>query len=477
MSRRTVLRGGYVLSLDDGLGELPTGDVLVDDDRIAAVGRSLEVGDAEVVDVTGHVVMPGLIDTHRHTWQTALRGIAADWTHGQYVRAIRLQVSPACGPDDLYTGTLLGALEALDAGVTTLFDFCHSIGTPAHADAALAGLSESGCRAVFAYGYHGFASAEGFADNAARLADSRRIRNQSLAGDTGLVTMGVALTEPGFVPFEETIAQVRSARDMGVTMALHSGGHWGSPIGHGVRELDHHGLLGPDQLHVHCNSILPRDLQRLADNGCKVSSSPETEMQMGMGYPIVGRAIDLGMRPSLSVDVVTCSSGDLFSQARLALQVERCRDNDTYNRRHEMPSRLRFGVRDALRWSTVNGAHALGMESRIGSLTPGKQADIIVVGGDRLNLTPMADPVGCLVSQASAANVRDVLVAGRFVKRDGALVGVDLDRVIAEARASADRVLSRVDLTTIAGSEDHTEFLNAMASEYLASAWTLERAR
>ncbi len=475
MTRRTVLRGGYVLTFDSELGELPSGDVLIEDDRIVAVARALGAGDAEVVDVRGHVVMPGFVDTHRHTRQTAFRGVAADWTHEQYVRAIRLKISPACGPEDLYAGTLLGALEALDAGVTTLLDFCHSIATPDHADEALRGLRQAGCRAVFAYGYHAVASPKnGFADNAARLADARRIRAQQLASDDGLVRMGVAFAELGLVPFEESMAQVRSAREMGVPAALHTGGVWGSPVSQGLRELDHHGLLGPEQVHIHCNSLTPRDLRRLADHDCKISSSPETEMQMGMGHPIIGRAIDAGIRPSLSCDTTSCNSGDLFGQMRIALQAERCRHNDGYNGRHEMPPALRFGVRDALRWATVNGAHALGMESRIGTLTPGKQADVVVIGGRRLNVSPMADPVGCLVAQATAANVEHVLVAGRFAKRNGRMVSADVDRAIELARESADRILRRIDLASdLAANEKLTEIISVAATRNLARAWTL----
>src|SRR4029450_11527858 len=151
----------------------------------------------------------------------------------------------------------------------------------------------------------------------------------------------------------------------------------------------------------------------------KVSSSPETEMQMGMGHPVIGRAVDAGMRPTLSCDVISCNSGDLFAQMRLALQAERCQQNARCNERGEMPAELHFSVRDALRWATVNGAHALGLESQMGTLTPGKRAHTFLTGGRRLNISPMADPVGCIVSQATAANVEHVLVAGRFAKRNG----------------------------------------------------------
>jgi cytosine/adenosine deaminase-related metal-dependent hydrolase len=478
MGARTLLRGGLVVSMDEAIGEVADGDVLIEDGRIAAVGPALGVADAEIVDVAGHVVMPGFVDTHRHTWQTPFRGVCADWTLEDYFRGIRGTISPRCSADDIYAGNLVGALEALDAGVTTILDFSHCVNTPAHADAALRGLRDAGIRALFAYGYFPAPAAEpGFADHDARLADARRLREGELASDDALVTMGVALTECGLLPFETTVAEAHSARELGVPSVLHTGCNWGSPVTEGIPELDHHGLLGPDQIHVHCNTLGQRDLRRLAEHDCKVSSSPETELQMGMGHPIIRRALELGMRPSLSCDVMSSNSGDMFSQMRLGLQFERAMRNDTFHARGEMPDSLDLTVRDALRWGTANGAHAMGMEDRIGSLAPGKQADVIVIGGRRLNLVPMADPVGCLVAQANAANVRHVLVGGRWAKRDGELLGIDLDAAIDLAQAAAERVLG----TIAAGGgpllppapPGFADMINAAAAGNLARAWTM----
>jgi cytosine/adenosine deaminase-related metal-dependent hydrolase len=479
MSGRVLLQGGYVLSMDEQVGELPTGDLLVEDGRIAAVGAHLEVEDAEVVEVAGHVVLPGFIDTHRHTWQTPFRGVCADWTLEDYFRGIRMSISPNCSAEDVYAGNYVGALEALDAGVTTILDFSHCNNTPEHADGALQGLRDAGIRAMFAYGYFPAPVPQPvFAQHEQRLADARRIREQALFSEDALVTMGVALTEVGLLPFDQTIAEARSARELGVPSVLHTGCTWGSLVTEGIPELDHHSLLGPDQVHVHCNTLDDRNLRRLADNDCKVSSSPETEIQMGMGHPIIRRALEHGMRPSLSCDVMSSNSGDMFSQMRIGLQFERCMRNDTFNARNRMPDGLDLTVRDALRWGTANGAHAMGLEDRIGSLTPGKQADVIVVGGRRLNMVPMADPVGCLVAQANPSNVRHVLVAGRFVKRDGELVGVDINHAIDLAQAASGRVLGAI---TAGGQpllapapEGFADLVNTMAAQHLARAWTIE---
>jgi cytosine/adenosine deaminase-related metal-dependent hydrolase len=478
MSDRVLLRGGHVLSMDAKLGELPSGDVLIEDGAIAAVDPHVEADDAEVVDASGHVVMPGFVDTHRHTWQTPFRGLCADWTLEDYFRGIRMSISPNCSAEDIYAGNYVGALEALDAGVTTILDFSHCNNTPEHADGALQGLRDAGIRATFAYGYYPAPSAESvFTEHEQRLADARRIRERQLSSDDGLITMGVALTEVGLLPFEQTIAEARSARELGVPSVLHTGCNWGSPATEGLAELDHHGLLSADQVHVHCNTLDDRNFRRLADNDCKVSCSPETEIQMGMGHPVIRRALEFGMRPSLSCDVMSSNSGDMFSQMRIGLQFERCMRNDAFNARNRMPDPLDLSVRDALRWGTANGAHVMGVEDRIGSLTPGKQADVIVIGGRRLNMVPMADPVGCLV-QANPSNVRHVLVAGRFLKRDGELVDLDLDHAINLAEAATERVLGAI---TTAGQpllppapEGFADLINTLAAQHLARAWGIE---
>ena len=482
MSERLLLRGGYVLSMDEKIGELAAGDVLVADGKIAAVAERIDAEGAEVLDVAGDVVMPGFVDTHRHTWQAPFRGVCADWTLEDYFRGIRMSISPNCSAQDVYAGNLLGALEALEAGVTTILDFSHCNNTPEHADAALQGLRDAGIRAMFAYGYYPAPSEPpSFADHAARLADARRIRERELSSDDALVTMGVALTEVGLLPFEQTIAEARSASELQIPSVLHTGCSWGSVLTEGLAELAHHGLLAADQVHVHCNTLDERNLLRLAEHDCKLSSSPETELQMGMGHPVIGRALELGMRPSLSCDVASSNSGDMFSQMRIGLQFERCMRNDAFNARNRLPDSLQLGVRDALRWATANGAHAMGLEDRIGSLTPGKQADVIVVGGRRLNVVPMADPVGCLVAQANAANVEHVLVAGRLVKRDGELVGQDVARAISLARSASERVLNAI---TAAGApllppapEGFADLMSAMAAQNLARAWAIEAGR
>ncbi len=233
MGERLLLRGGYVLSMDPEVGELASGDVLIEGAKLAAIESRIEVEDCEVIDVAGAIVMPGFIDTHRHTWQTPFRGVCADWTLEDYFRGIRMSISPRCSAEDVYAGNHVGALEALDAGVTTILDFSHCNNSPDHADAAVQGLRDARIRARFAYGYYPAPAAEPvFTTHEQRLADARRLR-ATLSSDDALVTMGIALTEVGLIPFEQTIAEARSARDLGLASVLHTGCTWGSLVTEG----------------------------------------------------------------------------------------------------------------------------------------------------------------------------------------------------------------------------------------------------
>ena len=446
---RIVIRGGYVITMDEKLGDLPAGDVLVEGRRIVEVARSVDVPDARVIDARGTVVIPGLVDTHRHTWQTQMRAICADWTLGDYFLGIRLAISPGYTADDVYVGNYLGAIEAIESGVTTLLDFSHCNNSPQHSDAAVKGLTDAGIRALHCYGF--FASAwenAAFPNHATRLADFERV-SRAYSSKGSLITIGSALTEIATIPWNETSAEIATTRRLGARMVLHTGCAWGSVATMGIKEMNAARLLGPDQVHVHCNNLDETEWMMLAAAGAKVSISPETELNMGMGHPVFDQCRRYGIHPTLSCDIISLNSGDLFSQMRLGLAHARCADNDVANRRGAMPESLTFTARDALRWGTMNGAEASGMESTIGSLTPGKDADIVVIGGsESMRFRPRVDPVGSVVFQTSAHDVRDVLIAGQLMKENGKLVGVDLRATLERGERSAAAVLERVHKST-----------------------------
>jgi cytosine/adenosine deaminase-related metal-dependent hydrolase len=443
-TQRTLVRGGHVVTMDPSIGELTQGDVLIEDGVITAIQPSLGEVDAEVIDATGQIVAPGLIDTHRHTWQTQMRALCADWTLTDYLFGIRFSVSPAYTAADVHLGNLLGAVDALESGVTTILDFSHCNNTPEHSDAAVAGLRDAGIRAVFGYGFFDSSpmAPQHFAHHGARLEDFARIADTYFPSDSGLLRLGVALTEVGVIPMSATAAEVQAARERSALQVAHTGCVWGLP--NGIREMDAAGLLGPDQVHVHCNTLSEDEWQALVRAGAKVSISVETELNMGMGRPAFAACERHGIAPTLSCDIISLNSGDLFSQLRQGLGFKRWADTEADNLAGRDPERVSTTAAEALRWSTVNAAEAIGMGDRIGSLTPGKQADLILVGGAGTSQHPHVDAAGTLIFQTTASDVRTVLVAGRAVKRDGVMTGVDLPRLLEQADTSAEDVLARV---------------------------------
>jgi 5-methylthioadenosine/S-adenosylhomocysteine deaminase len=441
-----VVRGGRVLVGDPGDGRFEELDVVVEDGRIAALVAAAEVPGARGVDARGGLVLPGFVDTHRHTWQTAMRGICADWTLLDYFRGVRLQISGAFGPEDVYAGNYVGALEALDAGVTTLLDFSHCVNSPDHADEAVRGLRDAGVRGIFAYGMFPVPLEQPvFATPDDRFADARRVRERHFSSADGLLGMGIALTEVGLVPFDVTRAEVALARELDVMVTAHLGSVTTERRPPEVELLHGAGLLDHRQVHVHCNACSDRELDLLADAGASVSMTPETELQMGMGFPIFARALARGMTPSLGCDIVSNNRGDLFAQMRLGLQAERARANQHELDRLAMPEALPLGVRDVLRFATLGGAEALGLGAEIGSIEAGKRADLILLRTDRLHMAPLNDPVAATVLHAGPADVDTVLVGGEVVKEDGRLTAGRAAAAIGLVEASRGRIVSALE--------------------------------
>jgi cytosine/adenosine deaminase-related metal-dependent hydrolase len=373
-----------------------------------------------------------------------MRGICADWTLLDYFRGVRLQISGAYEPQDVHAGNYVGALEALDCGVTSVLDFSHCIHTPEHADAAVRGLREAGVRGVFAYGMFPAPSERtSFASADEKLADARRVRSHEFSGG-GLLDMGLALTELGLVPFAQTRAEVELARELDLLVTAHTGTVWNERRPPELELLAGAGLLDNRQVHVHCNACSNRELDLLAEAGAAVSVTPETELAMGMGFPVIERAVARGLLPSFGCDIVSFGRGDLFAQMRMGLQAERGRRNAEDHSHNRMPTHLDLTVRDALRFATLGGAEALGLGSVCGSLEPGKAADLVLVRTDGLHGAPMHDPVSWLVLHAGPADVDTVLVGGRVVKRAGRLEGVDVPAARRLVEDTRDRVTAEL---------------------------------
>ncbi len=440
---RTLIRGGTVLVGDPGSGRAEDIDLLVENGRIAELGSTSGSGDAAEIDAEGALVVPGFVDTHRHTWQTAMRGICADWTLLDYFRGIRLSAAAGYAPEDVYAGNYVGALEALEAGVTTILDFSHCLISPDHADEAVRGLREAGIRGVFAYGMFPVPVADPpFDTTEKRLSDARRVRGEQFASDTGLLRMGIALTELGLVPWSTTIAEVAVARELDAMVTAHIGSVWAERRPPEVELLDAGGLLGAGQVHVHCNACSDRELDLLAGAGASVSVTPETELQMGMGFPVTARLLDRGMTPSLGCDIVSNNRGDLFGQMRLGLQCERARANQPSLEANTMPQALTLTAAQMLHFATLGGARAMGLDGEVGSIEVGKAADLVLLRGDGLNFAPRAEPVAQTVLQCGPGDVDTVLVAGEVIKRDGRLDQDVAARAHGLAAASRERVFA-----------------------------------
>ncbi|MER6093522.1 amidohydrolase family protein [Streptomyces bluensis] len=444
MTHRMLLRSGHVVTMDPAIGDLPRGDVLIEDGKITAVEQRIDADvDAEVLDMTGRIVIPGFVDTHRHTWETPIRGCAPDATLDDYFVDVLDTFAPVYTAEDVYAGNLAGTLECLNAGITTLVDWSHINNTPEHPDAALQALTETGIRAQYAYGSANTSLSDYWFDSGIVMPgdDVRRIRSTYFASDRGLLTMALATRGPGFCTNDVVTAEWGLARELGIPLTVHVAmGRLAGRFGM-VKQLHGLGLLGPDTTYVHCCYLSEEEWRMVADSGGTVSVSPQVETQMGHGWPPVMQAIEHGLRPSLSIDVVTTVPGDMFTQIRAAFGAERARVNaDCWQANLPVPDTM-LTARQMLEIATLNGAHVAGLEDRTGSLTPGKRADVVALDATALNMAPVHDAAAAVTLSADVSNVDTVIVDGVIHKRDGRLLA-DVGRARRLVEESRDRLVA-----------------------------------
>jgi 5-methylthioadenosine/S-adenosylhomocysteine deaminase len=440
MSDKMLIRGGHVVSVDAAIGNLARGDVLIEDDKIVAVEPSIEA-DAEVVDAEGFIVIPGFVDTHRHTWEAAIRGSAPNATLDDYFVEILDTFAPLYRPEDVYASNLAGALECINAGITTLVDWSHINNTPDHPDAAIRGLHESGIRAQYAYGSANTSLADYWFESKLSIPgdDVRRIRDTYFSSGDGLLTMALATRGPGFCVDDVVRGEWALARDLGLPITVHVAmGRLAGRFGM-VKQLSDLGLLGPDTTYVHCCYFSDEEWQLVADSGGTISIAAQVETQMGHGWPPVMKALEYGLRPSLSIDVVTTVPGDMFTQIRAAFGSERARMNAVFWEKNEAATGL-LTAEQVLRMATIDGAYVAGLEDRTGSLTPGKQADVVLIDARALNVAPVIDPVAAVTLSADVSNVDTVIIGGVVRKQNGKLTG-DADTARRLVEASRDNLV------------------------------------
>jgi cytosine/adenosine deaminase-related metal-dependent hydrolase len=442
MGTKTLIRGGTVITMDPQLGDLPQGDILIEDGKIAGIEQHIDA-DAEVVDASGRIAIPGFVDTHRHTWEAAIRGCAPNATLDDYFVEVLDTFAPAYRAEDVYASNLAGSLECLNAGITTLVDWSHINNTPEHPDAAIRGLQETGIRAQYAYGSANTSLADYWFGSKIVIPaeDVRRVRETYFSSDDGLLTMGLATRGPGFCLEDVVRAEWGMARELGIPITVHVAmGRVAGRFGM-IKQLSDYGLLGPDTTYIHCCYFSEEEWQLVADSGGTISIAPQVEVQMGHGWPPVMKAIEYGLPPSLSIDVVTTAPGDMFTEMRSAFGTERARVNaECWQADTAVPDTM-LTARQMLEMATVNGAAVAGLSDRTGSLTPGKQADIVLIDARAVNVAPVIDPVAAVTLCADVSNVETVMVDGRFRKRDGKLLG-DVDRARSLVEASRDYLLA-----------------------------------
>ncbi len=432
---KTLIRNADVLSMDSDVGEIEHGDILIEGGLISAVGENLAVPDAETIDATGMILLPGFINAHMHTWQTALRGMGGDWGGRSYFEIAHETLAPRYRPEDVYIATLVGAWAQMDSGTTTLFDWCHNNSTPEHTDAGIDALEESGIRALFGHGTPKPKTKAGeshYSQIPHPASEIKRLRTGRLSDDMARVTLAMAILGADYSPLEVVLHDMRLAREYGLLSSAHIWGDAGRKVKGGYLTLAREGVLGPDHNLVHCNYVDDEELKIIIDSGASITATPSAEMKTNRGEAVCGRVSALGGRPSLGVDLETYVSGNMLHATRHALQAQRIFDNRRLDENTYRAPALSFSARDVLAWATINNAQALGMAERIGSITPGKQADIVLIRKDDLNTMPAGDAARAVVFYAERSNVDTVFIAGKKVKTGGKLL-IDSDE-IARAR-------------------------------------------
>ncbi len=453
-----LIQNATILTMDSAIGDIASGDVLIRGEKIVEVGRNLRASADQIIDGTGHIILPGFIDGHRHLWHTAMRHQHDVWGYGKYRTEGINRHSVCYSPEDMEIGAYAGGLEALNAGVTTVVDFCHNPRTPEHMEAALAGNLNSGVGGYFCYSLgatprHGPGdtveisnSGGSSGDDEWRFEHSARMKTQYFADPSAHLKFGIA---PSYLEiaakFNPGIAkkEIDFARDLQadiITIHVHNFDEFRL-----VPFLDDDGLLTENMLLAHANGVTPEELDVLAARGVSIASTPETEVPYGE-FPAYGEARARGVDTSLGADSVVFNGSDLFVAMRISLQMQRYHEATLGTDSSSMAQ-----TRDLLESATIGGAKAVGLDTRVGSISPGKQADLMLINTNTIYHQPVSDAVSAVVFNSGASDVTDVWVAGKRVKKNGTLVGVDWPATTNALTASRDRIVRLAQTITLVG--------------------------
>jgi cytosine/adenosine deaminase-related metal-dependent hydrolase len=437
--RPVVFRGGTVLPMDDAGSVLTDTDVLIVGDNIAEVGPRLEVPEGtQEIDASGGIVMPGMIDTHRHMWQTAMRGYGADWTLTQYFVWYYLEHGKKFRPQDIAAGNRLAAVESLDAGVTTTVDWSHNLQTADHGEAALEALLSVPGRFVLAYGNIQAGPWEWTADPAVR-AFLEQVRDL----DDDRLGLQLAFDVTGDPAFPEKAA-FEVARELGLPVTTHAG-VWGATNDTGIQQMHDGGFMTPETTYVHASTLTRDSYQRIAATGGSISVATESECSAGQGHAPTEQVLQYGIPVSLSMDTSVWWNSDMFSAMRATLNADRMAEHMEAHLKGETITHLRLRAKTVVEWCTRGGAHTIGRDSDLGRLEAGRKADVVLVKNDASPVSfPLLNPYGHVAFQAGRADVHTVVVGGQIVKYDGRLVGIDLASVRADIENTIDHLRGEI---------------------------------
>jgi cytosine/adenosine deaminase-related metal-dependent hydrolase len=415
LRQRLLVRGGTIVSLDPQVGNLVSGDVLIEGRTIAAIGPNLSAAGAQVIDAANMILIPGFVDCHRHSWEGQLRRINPNArTLAEYANATHLSFATHYRPQDHYAGNLLTALGCIDSGITCVIDNSHNSRSAAHSDAAVEALIDSGIRAVHASG----APQAGNWDRQWPQ-DLTRLKDKYFRSDDQLLTLRM------FSPVNRENWAV--ARDLGLRITTEFQGPNAAML---LDQVWQDRLVRPDNCFNHCGALPDRTWGILRDSGATINVCPRSDAQyaLGEGFPPYQKALDYGIRPGFSVDNETSYSTDMFAEMRAAFMMHRAiLQNRRFAGETNLPQPV--SVRDVLESATIHGANCAGLANKIGTLAPGKEADIVLIRSDDINLYPSNNALGTVVQAAERSNVDTVIIGGRIRKQGGQIVGLDMNRL------------------------------------------------
>lgn len=425
---RTLIRNAaLVLTMDPNvgagdLGILENADILLEGDKIKTIAPDLKGGGARLVDATGKIVLPGFVDTHNHLWQSLIRGCATDENLNGWLAAC---VFPLFGfdflPNDVYTGVRLSTLDLINTGITTVVDWSHAF-TPRFVEENVQALGDSGLRFVLAY--------LGSADPAV-IAHMKLIK-QSLIDPNPHATFQVG-SHPGTAPFflPNLIAMSDLAKELGVKLHVHLLENISQTGDQAFEALAQAGALGPNLLGAHGIHLTAAEINILATHDVRILHNPLSNMRLASGVIRLPELRQANVQVGLGIDGGTNDTSDMFNNMRAALGLQRAKSLTA----NTVPT-----VAGVLRMATVDGAKLLDMDDQIGSLTPGKKADVIILNPGAVNFAPRFEWISQIVFNGQPANVEWVFVDGRALKRRGRLVGVRPEAIVQPAQGVANRI-------------------------------------